>query len=201
MQLYNAVIVCKRDENLIPWHVEHVDALGIPMQRCFYYGMELDGWRPAAQSNVHVVPFWDVYENLPLKTYGAVKHALTIPGWTHLLKSDVNSYPSFIDLAKLETHNMLGYRSIIRAGDSHHSTKVFEPGMAEPYKRHMPTVWCGGCAYVISRLLAMKIAERGAWYARGWAYEDVMVSQIATEEGWVPETGVGYWTEGKDWRN
>lgn len=201
MQLFHAIVVCKRDEHLIPWHVEQVARLGIPMVRWCYYGTPLDGLPPTCREQYHVVPALELYENLPVKTYCLLRHALTIPGWTHLLKTDVNSYPTSLDVSALERANMIGYRCSTFPGRVGHITKVSQKALAEPYRGDLPQVWCGGPAYAISRLLALKVVQRGVWYARGWPYEDVMVSMIATMEGMPPETGIGYQSDGRDQRN
>ena len=201
MNLFHAVIVCPRDGNLARWHVEHVDDLKLPIgHRYFYCGIPTQGEACKLDGNyqVYEIPFLELYENLPLKTYGLMKHALTFPEWTHLLKTDINSYPAFADLKMVEQHHLVGYRGISKpAGRTNHFPKVHQQGLTEPHLGPLPDCWVGGPAYIASRTLAEKIVARGPWYARGWPYEDVMVSQIALEHGWPAQPGVSYWTDGR----
>ncbi len=210
MKLYHAIIVCSRDAELVDWHMKHaqpaLESIGqADCPRCLYYGIPLVG--PAVEPfdcsgyGTHVVPFLDIYENLPLKTYGMLQHALTIPEWTHLLKADVNSYPTYLDPDAIQKHHLVGFYTRTHPGRTGHMGKVYQAGLSEPYMGTTPEKWCGGPAYVLSRLLATKIVDRGAWYARRWPWEDVMVSQIADECGWTAKPGVGYWTDGSDSRN
>ena len=204
MLLHHAIIVCHRDEHLIPEHVRHVDALldgrGIARSRCCYFA-ESEDWIPDTGGvPFHIVQFLEMYENLPLKTYGMMQHALTIPGWTHLLKADVNSHPTAFDTDAIENNHLVGYYTDTTGYCANHAGRVEQLGLAEPFMGPMPTVWCGGPAYVVSRLLATKIVSLGAWAARAWPYEDQMVSHIAAENGWPAVPGIGYWTDGKDWR-
>ncbi len=208
MHFFHGIIVCKKDEHLIEWHIEQVDklleCLGATCTRFLYYGIDLDGAEPDTGGRPYwIVPFFDTYENLPLKTYGMVWHALTIPGWTHLLKTDVNSYPSVIKPEIVRTHHLAGYRTTTAAGITAHDGRVRQAGLNEPYMgpHEFPEVWCGGPAYIMSRLLAMKLGEKGAWWARSWPYEDVMVSALAVENGWPAAGGVGYWTDGNEYHN
>lgn len=199
VKLYNAIVLCKRDEHLIPWHLEQSNKLQIPMQHCLYYGMDVKGQAPTPPAGIdyHVVEMLDLYEHLPLKTYGLMKHALTIPGWTHILKTDVNSYPTRIDLDAVAKTHMAGYRALHKARPDCVIHSIMQPALREPYKGELPSIWCGGPAYTVSRELVTKIVERGIWYAAGWPAEDLMVAKVAEELGWTPQTGVGYWSDGR----
>jgi len=214
MKLYHAIIACERDIGLADWHVANasraLEAIGQKdCQRCLYFGIPPDG-RDRLQTehdmshatvDTHVVPFLDTYENLPLKTYGMLQHALTLPGWTHVLKADVNSYPSRLDAMAIVQHHLTGFYANTPPGRDNHVPKVLQRGLGEAYPGDLPNEWVGGPAYVISRLLVMQVVDRGAWYARGWPWEDVMVSKVAEECGCPARPGVGYWTDGNEWHN
>lgn len=203
MNVYNAIVVCGRDEHLLPWHVEHVDKLGVKMQRCCYFGTPFRSSAPLWTDNphpTHVVSAVELYENLPLKTFEIFAHALQFD-WTHLLKTDVNSYPTFVDWGLVEQCHLVGFCSQYPAGRIGHRGKVAQSVLNAPFTGPMPQVWCGGPAYVASRRLVEKVVERGPWYARGFAYEDQMVSLVACENGWPPADGVGYFSDGQEQRH
>lgn len=201
VKLFNAVILCKRDERFIEWHIQRLNELGVPMERWFYYGVDPQNGLPTCNHTYWVVDALELYENLPVKTYGLLKHALTRPDWTHLLKTDVNSYPYGVDWEAVKQHDMVGYWSDRPPGRNGHLRRVRQGILNESYTGPLPGQWCGGPAYIISRRLAEKVVERGVWYARGCAYEDVMVSVIANESGMPPQPGLGYFTDGRRYHN
>ncbi len=198
MKVFNAVVVCERDAHLMKWHADAIDGLGVPMQRRFYFGTRLDG-RPCSQSgeDIRTLGVHELYENLPVKVCCMFKDALTVSDWTHLLKTDVNSRIEKIDWAIVQQEEMIGYVAWTKPARSGHRGRVAQSALNQDYDGPLPSVWCGGPAYAISRRLAQCVADRGVWSARSHAYEDTMVALIAAENGIVPKPGIWVETDGR----
>ena len=193
MNLYHAIFCCNRDSHYLASHVANVDALLRPTHRCVYYGIPLDGKEPCCDIPYHVVDALDIYENLPVKTWCLLKHALQRKDWDVLLKTDANTLIADIDLELVSAHSIVGYVAKATSVRLYHTHIVHQRALSNPYDGPLPTgLWVGGPAYTISRQLAEMVVAKGVWYARGHAYEDQMVSLVAEENGFVAQQGIHY---------
>jgi len=189
MRIYHGIICCARDEALIPAHVANVDCFLSPVHRCAYFG---DGPKPTYDIPVHQVGARESYENLPVKTFCMLEHALRHTDWFGLLKTDVNASLDEIDLDACRRHHLVGYVADVPGYRTGHLERVAEQALDKPYDGPLARQWVGGPAYYVSRRLAALVVARGVWYARGHAYEDHMVSLVAEENGIVPVQGIRY---------
>lgn len=199
MKLFHAIFSYGPHHSLLPEQCRVVDGvLGFsPVRRVVYVGTDTEV--PEGIESF-VVGARETYENLPLKTYGLLQHALQDPGWDRLLKTDVNSRLGWFDAATVEGNHLVGYcqwrdpnrRRIAR---SYHSNRGTERLLAENWAGEEPASWIGGPAYAISRELAQFIIAKGVWAARAWPYEDIMVSAAADEFGAPAVAGIGYFSD------
>lgn len=197
MNVYHAIICCRRDEALLEQHLVtlhgkwHGDAAAI--ERCVYFGHSRDESLPQCGLAHHVIGALDLYENLPVKTYCLIEHALsTSEGWDVLLKTDATAEVVSIDWDAVARHELVGLVADWPASRMNHRPKVFQPALRESYAGPLPSRWVGGPAYAIHRSLAKQVVARGIWYARGHAYEDQMVSLVAEEAGIAAAPGIVY---------
>lgn len=200
MILYHAILTCKRDEGCLQRHVMRVDSVYVPQFRWCYYAKDIAGREPDCPIQHHVVDCLELYENLPVKVCGIMAHALTVDGWTHLMKADVNKWITAIDLANIEQADLAGFVGKQEPGRTGHVGRVSQGILNEDYRGPLPSRWCGGPAYIVSRRLAEKIVSKGAWWCRQWPWEDVMVGMIAKEYNMTVLPGLGVWDD-KDYRN
>ena len=194
MKLYHAIICCPRDVRWVPWHVKHVDSRLSEklVHRCVYFGQPLDGQPPQCSEAHHVVGALDTYENLPVKTYCLMEHALEKKDWDVLLKTDCNAEIKSVDWDKCGRYELTGFVSTLSGVRLCHAGRVFESALNESYGGTLPRRWVGGPAYAVSRRLAKLIVARGVWYARSHAYEDQMISLVAEEHGIPAEQAIVY---------
>ncbi len=194
LKIYHAIFCCERDEALIEGHIRDIEALGVPMQRCVYFGM---GNREPRCPSVayHVVGALDIYENLPVKTFCLMEHALAAGDWDVLLKTDVNVKGVAIEWPELNRHELVGYVSDIPGSRTSHRYVVTQSALQGPYGAPMPERWVGGPAYCVSRPLVRLIVAEGPWKARSYAYEDQMVSLIAEQNSIVAQQGITWTTD------
>ena len=192
MKIHHAIFIHGKDNKLAVRHTLDVQSLGPRMEHYLYYGLDetpcLD-WGPGdwrISLGVH-----GSRDNMALKVYGLMKHALTIPGWTHLFKTDVNTIINKVDWEAVEKAD---YAGLVVKGPAERTYKneEREPLLREPYLGPMAKLWCGGSGYFVSRRLAQMVVDRGAWAARGHYAEDQMVAMIAEENGIVPVPAVAY---------
>lgn len=192
IQIYHAVFCCERDEGLLKDHVREIKGFGVPMQRCVYFGVA--NREPYCPSVLyHVVGADDTYENLPVKTFCMMEHALAAGDWDVLLKTDVNAKGIEIDWPQCDRYELVGMVSDTLGSRVNHRHNVKQPALREPYCGPMPARWVGGPAYCVSRRLARLVVASGVWAARGFAYEDQMVSLIAEQNGIAAQQGIT-WT-------
>jgi hypothetical protein len=203
MQIYNGIFCCTRDNDFVVPHIAHMADLQVPMTHCLYYGM---GQVPVEGVPHHVCEIHDLYENLTMKTYCMLKHALQHP-WDRFIKTDVNSYVTMLDWDTVASYDLVGYLVLaagssvgpyqIPAASGHYLplNKLAQPALAEEYLGPSAKWWVGGPAYVISRRLAEEIVKRGIWYTRSFAAEDVLVSVVAEQCGWPAVAGLGYFSD------
>lgn len=202
LSVYNGIFCCERDNGYADWHIAGLKALRGPIvSHCLYYGM---GQQHHPAFPCHEVGAYETYQNLPLKTYGMFKHALTIPGWTHLLKTDVNAEVVRIKWNVVESHDLVGFVGLTKdsrigfvetpvlCGRMPPTEPITEPILNEPFLGILAERWVGGPAYVVSRKLAELVVSHGVWYCRGFPFEDQMVSVVALQHGIRAEAGVGY---------
>lgn len=207
MRIYNGIFCCERDNHHVSEHIASLKELAVPMVHCLYYGM---GQKVVEDVPHHVVGVHELYENLPMKTYCMLEHALRTADWDRFLKTDVNSKVLSVDWQMVEEHDLVGYLALqpgCRAGKEEHPrlwarilppNKISQPALVEPYLGHLSEWWVGGPAYVLSRRLAQRIVDRGIWAARAYAAEDMMVCSVAMQNGIRPVAGVGYFTDGME---
>ena len=199
MKLFHAIFCYGPHNHLLAKQCETVDkVIGfLPVRRVVYYGQGTEIVRCGLET--HVVGARECYENLPLKTYGLILHALKDAEWDVLLKTDTNSMIGHFDAAKVAENDLVGYcgrrqeRRTIALG--YHSTRVSESILKENWKGEEPATWIGGPAYTMSRRLAEFVVKKGSWWARGWPYEDIMVSAAADEMGSPAVGGIGYYSD------
>jgi len=191
--VYNAILCCDRDNALAAGHIAQLDSLGQPMTHCLYYGL---GSSPVADIPHHTVGLLEMYDNVTLKTYCAMKHALSLDmAWDVLLKTDVTSRVVRIDWGLVAAHDLVAYVSPVGPFGTtvmprdYNKERYAQPAFAEPWPGRPPKTMIGGTAYTVSRRLAELIVQRGIWYCAGWKGEDVMVAQIAEENGITPVDG------------
>jgi hypothetical protein len=199
MKLFHAIFCYGPHNHLLDSQCKTVDdVIGFPpVRRVVYYGQGTEVVRCGLET--HVVGARESYENLPLKTYGLILHALTDPNWDVLLKTDVNSMLGYFNAELVESHDLVGYcghrkdtRSIALG---YHTDRVSEPLLREHWKGPEPSSWIGGPAYTMSRRLASFVISKGVWWARSWPYEDIMVSCAADELGSPAVGGIGYYSD------
>lgn len=192
MIVYNGILCCDRDNHLALSHIAQLDTLGHPMSHCLYYGM---GSTPIDGIPHHTVGLLELYDNVSLKTYCAMKHALTLPEWNVFFKTDVTSYVAWVKWDLAEIHDLVAFVSpighsgqtpLVRDYAKHRYT---QQAFAEPWAGKPPKRLIGGTAYTVSRRLVEWIVERGIWYVAGQKAEDVMVSKVAEEHGILPADG------------
>jgi len=193
LEVYSAIICCERDEHLVQRHIDHLrnDVSGAIEQQCVYYGRSLTEREQPYASPSFVVGALDIYENLPLKTYCMLEHALR-SNWDVLLKTDVNAAITSIDWAPIVASDLCGFVCDHVGGRRAHAAKVTQACLAEPYSGPLPGRWIGGPAYTVSRRLAKLVVARGVWFARSHVYEDQMVSLVAEEHGIIAEQAIMY---------
>ena len=200
MNVFHAIFCYGPHNHLLQKQCQLVrDLLGFqPVRQVVYYGQHTDVARCGIET--HVVGVRECYENLPLKTYGLILHALQDNQWDVLLKTDVNSKIGYFDANRVAKQDLTGYcgrrnpdkRQIML---NYHKNRVSESLFQEDWKGTEPSSWVGGPAYTISRRLAEYIASKGAWWARSWPYEDIMVSFAADEMGSPASGGIGYYSD------
>lgn len=205
MKIYHAIFCYGPHNHLLHDQCQIVDAvLGAkPVKRTIFYGRgtaTATGSERPTEAVVHVVLATENYENLPLKTYGLLKHALQDSSWDRLLKTDVNSKLGWLDADAVENNHLVGYCQWRQDGKrkiakNYHSNRVSQPLLAEDWLGVEPFSWIGGPAYTISRELAQFVVDKGVWWARSWPYEDIMVSAAADEFGYPAVAGIGYYSD------
>jgi len=188
MILYNAILCCDRDSRFVQSHIHHLDKLS-PMSHCVYYAM---GSTPVLSAAHHIVGCSEGFDELTTKVYGMFKHALTVPGWTHLLKTDVNTRITKVDWDVVERSELTGYVGYFTPPRTIPFDKFRQPILREQYYGPLPPSWVGGPAYAISRNLTERIVERGVWDSRRYMFEDIWVSLVAWQNGITPASGIGY---------
>ncbi len=193
LKIYHAIFCCERDVGLIDDHVRDIENLGVPMDRCVYFGMAEQRELRHGDTPVRIVGIDETYENLPVKTFCMMEHALSEGEWDVLLKTDVNAKDIRIEWPQLDRHGLVGRVSDLPGSRVGHCKRVSQPALTEPYDGPMPKRWVGGPAYCVSRHLARLIVAEGAWGARRYAAEDQMVSLIAERHGIVAAQGAT-WT-------
>ncbi len=192
MIIYHAIICHERDVHYLDEHIVSVNRVSNPMERCVYFGASLSGDPPKCHLPHHVVGAFDLYENLPLKTFCLLEHALAAANWDVLLKTDANTEVLEIDWQLASRYELTGHIGEIQSSRIYHANKVCQSALSEGYSGPLPSRWVGGPAYCLNRQLARLIVARGIWYARGHAYEDQMVSLVAEESGFVAQQGIRY---------
>ena len=194
MIVYNGIICCERDNELVPRHIAQLDSLGQPMQHCLYYGMDS---KPRDDVPHHTVGLFETYENFSCKVYSAFKHALQFPEWDVFVKSDVTSKVVEIRWDLVAVNDLVGWVTPIcgpygncQFNRAYALERYTERAFAEPFTGKPPKYWIGGPCYVISRKLAKLAVDRGIWAWRGWQAEDVYIAKIAEDHGISPVNGV-----------
>lgn len=204
MILYNGIYIHSMHNATLNSHLRSLAATGRSMRQCLYYGM---GETVAAEwtGAFHHVGCHGTRDNMALKTYGMMKHALeSDPCWTHLLKTDVLCQITCIKFDLLEQSDFGGHAVAPDNEDNDWRRRVYkneerEPLLREPWRGKLPAHWCSGTAYAVSRRLAEWIVQRGAWAARGWFAEDLMVAAIAEEHGLHPVPCISFRSKGIAW--
>ena len=184
LAVYHGIFCCARDADFVVSHAGLIDILGLTAH-CAYF---------TRKDVMPLVPQWEDLDigshrvgtdggrdNLPLLTYGMMQHALTLQGWTHLLKTDCNIEVLSIDweaVAKSDYAGCVTNNGIARC----YLPAEREPILREPWRGKAPKRWCYGSAYVVSRKLAQLVV----------AHEDVMVACIAEEAGFTPVPAITY---------
>lgn len=192
MIVYHGAFCCERDNHCVQEHIQQLDSLRQKMSHCLYYGMES---QVAVGYSTCKLGINENYENLPVKTVLMLQHALQYP-WDVFLKTDINAKVASIKWDVVEKHRLTGFVSWQQPKLSPAYKQFQQTGLNGPCRVDTPKVWMGGPAYTLHRSLAEKVVEAGVWYARGWAYEDVMVARIAQEHGIVPVPAIGYIADG-----
>lgn len=205
MIVYNGIYIIERDNGHVRAHMKALRATKMEMQHCLYYSQDCHApaqWHmefPAGQEHkawVHHVRCAASRDNMPLKTYGMLRHALTVPDWTHFFKTDANVIIHSIDWETVKGSEyaglLVGPRNVKPSGGREYKNGEREPLLREPYLGKMPLYWCGGSGYIVSRRLAQLVVDRGAWAARGHFAEDAMVAVVAEENGIMPVAAVSY---------
>ncbi len=193
VKVYNAILSYPGDNHLAPKHVDNVKAVcHYQTAHCLYNAM---GGDPSVLPCHHVVQCRPGFDDLTVLVYGMFANALMTDGWTHLLKSDVNTRIVSIDWnAALKGE----YAGLVTSSD-------FKGGISLPpaYKLQQSILrerfiapglvaWCGGPAYIASRRLVQAVVNKGVWAARGQWSEDVYIGLVAKELGITPIPAISY---------
>lgn len=197
MEIYNAICIHNAYNHFLPSHLGALAKLGRAVSPpCLYYGD--NGQPPAGWEDKAVrLGLTEVYDNLALKTYAMLRHALLFDGWTHFFKTDVNSIVHTVDWEAVASSEYAGLVITPRPDGAPYGGRVYgnhlrQPILREPYLGKMAHFWCGGSGYFIGRRLAVEVVGRGAWAARGYFAEDNMVGVVAEEIGIIPAPAVAY---------
>jgi hypothetical protein len=193
MKVHNAIYIREADNVCLVPHLQSLAALGRPIDPWLYYGLGdkppvPDSAFPFGWVELGCVPGRD---NMGLKTFGLMQHALALPGWSYLFKTDCNVQVTKVAWDKVAGADYAGCVVTGRAGREY-KNEDREPLLREPYRGTMAHKWCGGSGYIVSRRLAQLVVHRGAWWCRGHYAEDQMVAIIAEEAGIKPVPAVQY---------
>lgn len=204
MNIFHGIFCYGPHNSMVRDQCDAVDAVieCTPAHRFVYYGTEtvLPTEDQCHPEYVHVLQMRECYENLPLKTFGMLKHALTFRNWDRLLKTDVNSRIGAFDAKAAVIQDLIGYCAYRENGRktisrNYHAGRCADKILDDPWMDDEPFSWIGGPAYMLSRRLAAYIVSKGAWWARSWPYEDIMVSAAADEIGHPAAPGIGYYSD------
>ena len=105
-KIYNGILACTRDNDLVPWHIKMLDSFGREMRHCLYYGQDQAVIETLPH---HILPMRDTYESLPVKVWAMLRHALTLDSWDVFVKSDVNGEVTSIDWDAVDANDFVGW--------------------------------------------------------------------------------------------